>query len=80
MPTFKRKVNGKVNLSRNAFGLGALKIKQSKFGLRAPIAWWNKGIERVLDERYASWSELLEDDIGAVISQMRVLLVSSIIR
>ncbi len=56
---------GEVNKLRNAFGLGALKIKQSKFGLRAPIQWWNKGRnERVIDENNASWSELLEDDMA----------------
>ena len=61
----KGKLMGEVNKLRNAFGLGALKIKQSKFGLRAPIAWWNKGRnERVLDENNASWSELLEDDMA----------------
>ena len=61
----KGKLMGEVNKLRNAFGLGALKIKQSKFGLRAPIAWWNKGRnERVLDENNASWGELLEDDMA----------------
>ena len=61
----KGKLMGEVNKLRNAFGLGALKIKQSKFGLRAPIQWWNKGRnERVIDENNASWSELLEDDMA----------------
>ena len=61
----KGKLMGEVNKLRNAFGLGALKIKQSKFGLRAPIKWWNKGRnERVIDENNASWSELLEDDMA----------------
>ena len=61
----KGKLMGEVSKLKNIFGLGALKIKQSKFGLRAPIAWWNKGRnERVLDENNASWSELLEDDMA----------------
>ena len=61
----KGKLMGEVNKLRNVFGLGALKIKQSKFGLRAPIQWWNKGRnERVIDENNASWSELLEDDMA----------------
>lgn len=61
----KGKLMGEVNKLKNIFGLGALKIKQSKFGLRAPIQWWNKGRnERVIDENNASWSELLEDDMA----------------
>ena len=61
----KGKLMGEVNKLKNVFGLGALKIKQSKFGLRAPIQWWNKGRnERVIDENNASWSELLEDDMA----------------
>jgi len=61
----KGKLMGEVSKLKNIFGLGALKIKQSKFGLRAPIQWWNKGRnDRVLDENNASWSELLEDDMA----------------
>ena len=61
----KGKLMGQINRLKAMFGLGALKIKQGKFGLRAPIAWWNKGRnERVLDENNASWSELLEDDMA----------------
>ena len=61
----KGKLMGEVNKLKNIFGLGALKIKQSKFGLRAPIKWWNKGRnERVIDENNASWGELLEDDLA----------------
>ena len=61
----KGKLMGEVSKLKNIFGLGALKIKHSKFGLRAPIAWWNKGRnERVIDENNASWSELLEDDMA----------------
>tara|TARA_B100000427_G_scaffold207271_1_gene172551 strand:- start:11168 stop:12976 length:1809 start_codon:yes stop_codon:yes gene_type:complete len=61
----KGKLMGEVNKLKNIFGLGALKIKQSKFGLRAPIQWWNKGRnERVIDENNASWGELLEDDMA----------------
>ena len=56
---------GEISKLKAAFGLGSLKLKQSKFGLRAPIAWWNKGRnERVIDENNASWSELLEDDMA----------------
>ena len=59
------KLMGEINRLKAMFGLGALKIKQSKFGLRAPIAWWNKGRnERVIDENNASWGELLEDDMA----------------
>ena len=61
----KGKLMGQINRLKAMFGLGALKIKQGKFGLRAPIAWWNKGRnERVIDENNASWSELLEDDMA----------------
>jgi hypothetical protein len=61
----KGKLLGEIGKIKTAFGLGALKIKQSKFGLRAPIKWWNKGRnERVIDENNASWSELLEDDMA----------------
>ena len=61
----KGKLMGQINRLKAMFGLGALKIKQGKFGLRAPIAWWNKGRnERVLDENNASWGELLEDDMA----------------
>ena len=61
----KGKLLGEISKLKTAFGLGALKIKQSKFGLRAPIQWWNKGRnERVIDENNASWSELLEDDMA----------------
>ena len=61
----KGKLLGEIGKLKTAFGLGALKIKQSKFGLRAPIKWWNKGRnERVIDENNASWSELLEDDLA----------------
>ena len=59
------KLLGQIAKLKGIFGLGALKIKQSKFGLRAPIKWWNKGRnERVIDENNASWSELLEDDMA----------------
>ena len=61
----KGKLMGEVSKLKAMFGLGALKIKQSKFGLRAPIKWWNKGRnERVIDENNASWGELLEDDLA----------------
>ena len=61
----KGKLMGEVSKLKAMFGLGALKIRQSKFGLRAPIKWWNKGRnERVIDENNASWSELLEDDLA----------------
>ena len=61
----KGKLMGEVSKLKAMFGLGALKIRQSKFGLRAPIKWWNKGRnERVIDENNASWSELLEDDMA----------------
>ena len=61
----KGKLLGEISKLKAAFGLGALKLKQSKFGLRAPIKWWNKGRnERVIDENNASWSELLEDDMA----------------
>ena len=61
----KGKLMGEVSKLKAMFGLGALKIKQSKFGLRAPIKWWNKGRnERVIDENNASWGELLEDDMA----------------
>ena len=61
----KGKLMGEINKLKGIFGLGALKIKQSKFGLRAPIQWWNKGRnDRILDENNASWSELLEDDMA----------------
>ena len=63
--TSKGKLLGEISKLKAAFGLGALKLKQSKFGLRAPIKWWNKGRnERVIDENNASWSELLEDDMA----------------
>ena len=59
------KLMGQINKLKGIFGLSALKIKQGKFGLRAPIAWWNKGRnERVLDENNASWGELLKDDMA----------------
>ena len=59
------KLLGEISKLKAAFGLGALKLKQSKFGLRAPIKWWNKGRnERIIDENNASWSELLEDDMA----------------
>ncbi len=61
----KGKLLGEISKLKAAFGLGSLKLKQSKFGLRAPIKWWNKGRnERVIDENNASWSELLEDDMA----------------
>ena len=61
----KGKLMGEVSKLKAMFGLGALKIRQSKFGLRAPIKWWNKGRnERVIDENNASWSELLKDDMA----------------
>ena len=61
----KGKLLGELNKLKVAFGLGALKVKGGKFGLRAPIKWWNKGRnERVIDENNASWSELLEDDMA----------------
>ena len=61
----KGKLMGEINKLKGIFGLGALKIRQSKFGLRAPIQWWNKGRnDRILDENNASWSELLEDDMA----------------
>ena len=61
----KGKLLGEITKLKAAFGLGALKIKQGKFGLRAPITWWNKGRnERVIDENNASWGELLEDDMA----------------
>ena len=61
----KGKLMGQINKLKNLFGLGSLKIKQGKFGLRAPIQWWNKGRnERVLDENNASWGELLKDDMA----------------
>ncbi|BCU98390.1 MAG: hypothetical protein CM15mV22_0220 [Eurybiavirus sp.] len=61
----KREVDGELNKLKIAFGLGALKIKGGKFGLRAPIKWWNKGRnERIPDEDNASWKELLEDDMA----------------
>ena len=61
----KGKLMGEVSKLKAMFGLGALKIRQSKFGLRAPIKWWNKGRnERVIDENNASWGELLEDDLA----------------
>ena len=61
----KGKLMGELNKLKIAFGLGALKIKGGKFGLRAPIKWWNKGRnERVADEDNASWKELLEDDMA----------------
>ena len=63
--TSKGKLLGEVSKLKAMFGLGALKIKGGKFGLRAPIKWWNKGRnERVIDENNASWSELLEDDMA----------------
>ena len=63
--TSKGKLLGEISKLKAAFGLGALKLKQSKFGLRAPIKWWNKGRnERVIDENNASWGELLEDDMA----------------
>ena len=63
--TSKGKLLGEISKLKAAFGLGALKLKQSKFGLRAPIKWWNKGRnERIIDENNASWSELLEDDMA----------------
>ena len=61
----KGKLMGEINKLKGIFGLGALKIRQSKFGLRAPIQWWNKGRnDRILDENNASWGELLEDDMA----------------
>ena len=61
----KGKLLGEISKLKAAFGLGSLKLKQSKFGLRAPIKWWNKGRnERVIDENNASWAELLEDDMA----------------
>ena len=61
----KGKLMGELNKLKIAFGLGALKIKGGKFGLRAPIKWWNKGRnERIPDEDNASWKELLEDDMA----------------
>ena len=61
----KGKLLGELNKLKVAFGLGALKVKGGKFGLRAPIKWWNKGRnERVIDENNASWAELLEDDMA----------------
>ena len=63
--TSKGKLLGEVSKLKAMFGLGALKIKGGKFGLRAPIKWWNKGRnERVIDENNASWAELLEDDMA----------------
>ena len=61
----KGKLMGEVSKLKAMFGLGALKIKGGKFGLRAPIKWWNKGRnERIPDEDNASWKELLEDDMA----------------
>ena len=63
--TSKGKLLGEISKLKAIFGLGSLKIKGGKFGLRAPIKWWNKGRnERVIDENNASWSELLEDDMA----------------
>jgi hypothetical protein len=61
----KAKIAASINKIKNMFNLGALKIKGGKFGLSAPIAWWNKGRnDRIEDENNASWKDLMEDDLA----------------